>query len=219
MIATPDLITTLSANLKPVQRLRPPIFRAASWLLLAVFVLALIGMSHGVRPDITQALADYSFALRLIGSLSTGFLGAVATFMLVLPDRSRWWALLPVPTLVIWMMTVGQQCLTHWVAIGPDGMSLGESAECFATLALTSLPISLAMLLMLLHAGPLYPVLVAVLGSLAVAGIAASALSIFHQADASAMILMFNLGTALLLVGIGSVLGHFLTSLHMGGNQ
>ena len=59
MIATPDLITTLSANLKPVQRLRPPIFRAASWLLLAVFVLALIGMSHGVRPDITAPHPPY----------------------------------------------------------------------------------------------------------------------------------------------------------------
>ena len=206
MIATHELIATLSANLTPVKRLQPPIFRAASWLILAAFVLVLVGMSHGVRPDITQALKDYSFLLRLTGAVVTGLLSAIATFMLVMPDRSRWWAFLPVPTLVFWMMTVGQQCLTSWVALGPDGISLGESAECFATLALTSLPISLAMLLMFRRAGPLNPRLVALLGGVAVAGIAASALSLFHQADASAMILLFNVGTALMFAGLGSAL-------------
>jgi len=48
--------------------------------------------------------------------------------------------------LILWLSNVGYQCLTQWIAIGSDGMSLGDAARCFATVVLTSLPLSLAML-------------------------------------------------------------------------
>jgi len=54
---------------------------------------------------------------------------------------------------------------------------------------------------------PLRPMLVALTGSLAVAAITASALSLFHEFDATVMILMWNLGSAALLVGLGTLLG------------
>ena len=47
MIATPDLIESLAANMKPVRRLRPPVTRAACWLLLAAMVVALLAVSQG----------------------------------------------------------------------------------------------------------------------------------------------------------------------------
>jgi hypothetical protein len=43
------------------------------------------------------------------------------------------------------------------------------------------------------------------MGSLAVAGITASALSLFHALDATMMVLMFNLGAALFIVGMGAI--------------
>ena len=49
MIATPDLIESLAANMKPVRRLRPPVTRAACWLLLAALVVALLAVSQGIR--------------------------------------------------------------------------------------------------------------------------------------------------------------------------
>ena len=43
-------------------------------------------------------------------------LAAVAAFMVSLPDRSQRWLLLPVPTLVLWVGTVGYGCLAGLLA-------------------------------------------------------------------------------------------------------
>ena len=207
MITTPDLIEALAANLAPVRRLRPPVTRAACWLLLAALVLALLAVSQGIRPDLAQRLREPTFILGMSGALLTGVLAAVATFMLSLPDRSRFCLLLPAPALVLWLSTIGYQCLTNWVSLEPNGIHLGETTQCFATLVLTSLPLSLAMLVMLRYAAPLRPIAVTLTGSLAVAAISATALSLFHELDATVMILMWNLGTAALFVGLGGALG------------
>ncbi len=204
---TSDLIATLAGNLKPVRRLRAPVVRAAGWLLLAALVLALLTISQGIRPDLLQRLHDRTFTVSIAASLLTGVLAAIAAFQLSLPDRSRRWLLLPLPALVVWLSNVGYQCLVHWVSIDPQGMTLDETARCFATLVLTGLPLSLALLVMLRYAAPLRPSAVALTASLAVAGITATALSIFHVLDATVLILMWNLGTVLLFVGLGGLFG------------
>jgi len=207
MITTPDLIGALAANLAPVRRLRPPVTRALSWLLLAALLLAVLAVSQGIRPDLAQRLHGPSFILGVAGASLTGILAAVAAFMLSLPDRSRFYLLLPAPALVLWLSTIGYQCLTNWVSLEPNGIRLGETARCFATLVLTSLPLSLAMVVMLRYAAPLRPMSVTLTGSLAVAAITATALSLFHDLDATVMILTWNLGTAALFVGLGAALG------------
>ena len=207
MIKTPDLIASLAANATPVRRLRPPVMRAASWLLLAAVVLTLLAINQGIRPDLAQRLREPTFATGLAAPLLTGVLAAAAAFLVSLPDRSRLWLLLPVPALVLWLSNIGYQCLVQWIDIGPDGVSLGEAARCFATLVLTSLPLSLAMLVMLRYAAPLRPTAVTLTGSLAVAAITATALSLFHTVDATLMILMWDLGTAALFVALAGVFG------------
>lgn len=207
MIATPDLIESLAAHMKPVRRLRPPVTRAACWLLLAALVVALLAASQGIRPDLAHRLQDPAFAAGMFGAAATGVLAAVAAFLVSLPDRSRLWLLLPMPAVAIWLSNIGYQCLTQWISIGPEGISLGEATRCFATLVLTSLPLSLAMLVMLRYAAPLRPTAVTFMGSLSVAAITATALSLFHAADATLMIIMFNIGTAVVFVGLGSLFG------------
>lgn len=207
MITTPDLIASLAANMKPVRRLRSPVTRAACWLLLAAVILALLAASQGLRPDLAQRLRDPTFTVGMAGAILTGVLAAIAAFMVSLPDRSRLWLLLPTPAVAIWLSTIGYQCLTQWISIGPEGVSLGETARCLATVVLTGLPLSLAMLVMLRYAAPLHPTAVTFVGSLAVAAITAAALSLFHDADATAMLLMWNVGIALAFVGLGSLFG------------
>lgn len=202
MVTTPDLLAALAADLTPVRRLRPPVVRVACWLLLATFVLVALATAQGLRPDLVQRLRDPFFVTGIAGALLTGVLAAIAAILLSLPDRSRRWLLLPMPTLAVWLSTVGYQCLTNWVSLAPNGISLGETARCFATLVLTSLPLSLAMLMMLQHAAPLRPTGAILLGSLAVAAITATALSLFHNIDATVMILVWNRGTAALFVGL-----------------
>ncbi|MEO6031504.1 MAG: DUF1109 domain-containing protein [Burkholderiaceae bacterium] len=204
---TSDLIVTLAGNLKPVRRLRPPVVRAGGWLMLAALVLAVLTISQGIRPDLGERLRDPAFAVSMAASLLTGVLAAIAAFHLSLPDRSRRWLLLPLPALVVWLSNIGYQCLVQWISIGPQGLAPGEAARCFATLVLSGLPLSLALLVMLRYAGPLRPSTVALTAGLAVAGITATALSMFHVLDATALILMWNLGTALLFVGLGGLFG------------
>jgi hypothetical protein len=203
---TSDLIRALSGNLTPVRRLRPPLVRALLWLMLAALVLGLLAVSQGVRPDLLSRLQDLAFAGCVAGSLATGVLAAITAFMVSLPDRSRLWLLLPLPALLLWFGNIGYQCLTQWIALDPSGITLGETARCFATLVLTSLPLSLAMVLMLRYAALLRPTAVALVGSLSVAAITATALSLFHVLDASLMVIMWNMGTALLIVLIGGAL-------------
>lgn len=207
MITTDELIRSLAAEMKPVRRLRSPLFRAACWLLLGTVVLTLLAVNQGIRPDLLQRLREPAFAASLAGAMLTGILAAVAAFLVSLPDRSRLWLLLPAPALAIWLSNIGYQCMTRWVAIGPDGVDPGEAARCFATLVLASLPLSLAMLVMLRYAALVRPAPVAFMGGISVAAITATALSVFHSADASVMILMWNVGTAILFGGVGGLFG------------
>ena len=207
MITTPDLIESLVANAAPVRRLRPPVARAVGWLLFAALMLALLAVSHDVRPDLALRLRQPEFVIGVAASLATGALAAIASFLLSIPDRSRAWLLLPLPGLFVWVSTLGYGCLINWVSLQPGSVPFVEEAGCFALLVLTGVPLSLAMLIMLRHAALLAPTRVAISGGLAVAAVTATALSIFHDHDASAIILIWNFGTAVLLVALGGAFG------------
>ena len=207
MTRTPELIDALVECATPVQRLRPPLLRAALWLVFAGLVLALLAIGHGVRADLAEHLRQPAFATSIAAALVTGILSAVAAFAISLPDRSRWWLVLPMPALVAWTATIGYGCFADWVSIGPDGVRFGETLRCFATLVLTSVPLAIALAVMLRYAALLRAGAVAMMGGLAVAAVTSTALSLFHDLDATAMILVWNLGTAVLITGASSLFG------------
>ena len=204
---TSDLINVLVEAATPVRRLRPPWQRAALWLLVAAIVLGLLGIAHGVRTDFSVRLGEPVFILSMIGALATAILAALAAFKLSLPDSSRWWLLLPSPGLAVWISTIGYGCLTDWVRMDSEGVRMGEAVRCFATLFLTSVPLSVAMLIMLRHAALLRPTAVSAVGGLAIAAMTSFALSLLHDLDATIMILLWNLGTAALIAGLASAFG------------
>src|SRR6516162_8555479 len=207
MMSTPDLIDQLAAGLTPVRRLRSPMVRAAQWLLLATVVSIMLVIALGVRPDFWQCVLDQSFVLCTGASVAMGVCATVAAFMLSLPDRSRAWVLLPLPAVVVWLSTIGYQCLTNWVALEPDVLSWGEAARCFSTLVVTSLPLAITILVMLRHSTPLRPVLATLTAGLAVSAITATAMSLIHNIDASIMNLVWNLGTAAAVIGASGTIG------------
>ena len=88
-----------------------------------------------------------------------------------------------------------------------DGIRMGEAARCFATLLLTSVPLSIAMLVMLRHAAPLRPAAVSVAGGLAIAAMTSFALALLHNLDATIMILIWNLGMAAMIAGLAGAFG------------
>ena len=207
MIKTPDLIAALAAKPKPVRRLGPPLLRSLGWLAVAGLVLTVLAISHKLRPDFGLQMQDTAFQLRLFASAMTGVLAVIAAFMLSIPGRSRLWLALPVPAALVWVANIGYQCLTNWVAIGPNGMTAGETADCFATLVIISLPLGLTAHLMLRHARHFATGGVAFMASLAISGVTAFAMTMFHALDASVLILAFNLVTTAVFIGAGMTLG------------
>ena len=167
-------------------------------------------MNTNVDPESSER---WTGRIVVLGRVTPGLRATIAeSFHVSLPDRSRLWLFLPVPALVVWLSTISYGCLTDWVSVQPGGVRLGEAVRCFATLVLTSVPLSLAMLVMLRHAALFRSTMVATMGSLAVATITATALSFFHDLDATVMVLMWNIGTSALIVGLGSMLGRRMLS-------
>jgi hypothetical protein len=206
VITTPDLIESLVARAEPIRRLRPPLVRAVAWLMFAALLLALMVAVRGVRPDLGLSLGQPGFAIDVAAALATGILAAVAAFTVSLPDRSRLWLWLPVPALFVWIGNIGYSCLTTWVNLRP-GMHLGDETGCMAALVLTGMPLAFTLLIMLRHAALFSPIPVAIAGGLAVAGITAAVLPLFHSHDASILILVWNLGVAALLMAAGGAFG------------
>jgi hypothetical protein len=207
MTTTPQLIDALVERAAPVARLRAPLVRACRWLGFAIVVLALLTAMHGMRSDLLLHLRQPEFLVSLAAALVTGALAAIAAFMISIPDRSWWWALLPAPALAVWLSTIGYGCLTDWVSMDPAGVHWGETARCFVTLLLTSTPLALVMLVMLRHAVLVRTRVVTGLAALGVAALTAFALALDHDLDATVMILIWNLGTAALITAVGGLFG------------
>ena len=206
-MTTHELITWLSENAPPVRRLRPPWVRTCIWLLLVAAVFVLLDLSQGVRSDLAQRAGQPVFVVGVAASLATAILAALSSFMTSMPDRSNGWTMLPFPTLLLWIATIGYGCLAGWVGIGPGGVRLDELARCFRTVVLVSVPLSIALYFMLRHAAFIRPATVTLTASLVVAAMTSTALSLFHDFDASIMILAWNLGVAAIIVAAGGVLG------------
>ena len=193
-----QLIERLAASAAPVRRLKPPVIRAAGWL-MAVALIAAVAIFAFSNLDLFMHRAqDPKMLLELIGTALTGILAVVAAFYLSLPDRSPAWALLPLPPFALWLASSGYNCWKHWVTFGPDGWGLGDSADCFRFILLVSIPFGVSLLWVLRRAFPLSPVRVALMGGLGVAALSAFVLQFFHPFDVTFM----DLGVHLLAIGL-----------------
>lgn len=184
---TEKLIERLAAVAEPVRRLRPPLLRAFLWLAAAAAVLsAAILLFADLRVFAARA-ADPKLAVELAGTLLTGILAVIAAFELGLPDRSRAWALLPLPSLAVWLLSSGYSCWRQLLIHGPEGWVIGESANCFRFILGVSIPLALSLVPLLRRAKPLAPVQVAAVGGLGIAALAAFTLQFFHPFDVTFM--------------------------------
>jgi len=207
MTTTREIIRQLVDDARPVRRLRPPLLRAAIWIAMASIILTLIAAAIGVRPDLGARLRDPAFLIEVVSAAMTGMLAAVAAFHVALPDRSPRWALLPVPTLLLWLSTIGYGCLTNWIGPGPSSLVASISVQCLAVMAVGSTPLAVILFFMLRHARFVRATETACIAAIAVAGLTVSALRAFHELDATVMVLIWNVGAAAAIILIGTLFG------------
>jgi hypothetical protein len=181
-----NLIRDLGADLRPVRRLRAPALRALIWLaVVAAMALALIALSD-VSAVTLRLMAAPDMWISALGSAATTVLAALAAFELLMPDRSRAWALLPMPTALIWIAATGAGCLRAWLIPNAHAATMNEEKDCLLFIVGLSVPLSALLILMLRRAYPLDPGLTAIMAGLAAAAAAATLLLLFHPFDASA---------------------------------
>jgi hypothetical protein len=176
--------------------------RAVLWLVAVAAVAAGLVLTASDLALFARRAADPKLMLELAGTLLTGILAVVAAFHLALPDRPRRWALLPLPSFLLWLGSSGYSCWRHWVTIGPDGWVVGESAECFAFILAVSVPLSVALVVALRRARPLMPLSTALVGGLGVASLAAFLLQFFHPFDVTVMDLGLHLAAVALVASL-----------------
>jgi hypothetical protein len=200
---TPELIESLSQSLLPVRPARPPLQRACFWLAGVLAVIAILAFATGVWPLMAARLAVSRFAVEEAATLATGIAGVMAAFLLSVPDRSRSWLWLPLPTLLLWLTTSGYGCYENWVVTGADGLKLGRSGECFVFIVGFSIPMAIALWVALRRsAAMLDPVKVTAAGGLGIAALAAAALQFWHPFDVTVADLIAHSAAVLLVAAL-----------------
>lgn len=204
---TERLIEQLVAGADPVRRLRPPLIRAAFWLFFASAIGTAAILSFAHLAVFERRAEDPKLVLELCGTALTGIAAVIASFYLSLPDRSSAWALLPIPPLVLWIVSSGYSCYRHWIIFGPGGWELGDSANCFRFILATSVPLGICLWVVLRRARPLAPARVAATAGLGVAALAAFLLQFFHPFDVTFMDLTVHLVAVTVVVAIATGFG------------
>jgi hypothetical protein len=180
------LIQGLAANLTPVSRVAPPLLRTIFWLgavAIATLILAAFADLTATEHRLTAAPDMW---LAVAGSALTAVLAAMAAFQLSVPDGKTIWALLPIPSALLWVGASGLGCLRTWLIAGTHDASLAEAKDCFVFIVGLSIPLSAMLILMLRRGYSLWPNLMGVMGGLAVAAASATLLNFFHPFDAAA---------------------------------
>jgi hypothetical protein len=214
MVSNDLLIETLVFDLKPVRRLASPVLLAAAWLALIVCIAFVLAVVYGFDPFFDRLDASLDFCASIVGSLLTAVLASVAAFELSLPDRKPGWALLPLPTVILWIGTSTVGCLGA-PAAGTNTVALGGTDNCLMFILTTAMPLSLFISFLLRSSYPLRPNLTSTVCGIASAAAAATLLNFAHLHDVSAPDLMVH-GVAVSLVILANVVFGNLIKLKVG---
>lgn len=202
-----DLIQRLASNLRPVRPAPHPALATAVWLAVVAAVIGAAMLVSGPRHDLAERLSGGFDLPQIVTASVTGVLAAFAAFQLALPERSRRWALLPLPAAAAWLATVGWGCLQDLARLGPDALQIGMSVACLVFIMGLGVPLTIAMLWLARHAAWLRAGPVAALGGLSAAALASVGLSFIHYLDAAVMVLAWHGLSVLVVTSLAALLG------------
>lgn len=213
---TDTLIRQLARRAEPVRPIASPGRRLAAWLVLALPFMLVVVILMSPRSDLAERLADPRYLAEQGLALLTALTAAMAAFSMVVPGMSPRWRLFPVAPAAMWLATLGAGCLADWRRLGAEGLRLTQDAECLLYISLIGSAPALLMLWMLRRGAPLRPGRTAFLGALAAAGLGAFGLRLFHEEDLGMMVLVWQVGSVMLLAGAAWLAGPRILRWHHG---
>lgn len=198
---TNSLIDALVADLKPVRRLLPPVWRLLAWLAVSVPAAAVAVAMARTRPDLAAKFAEPTYIAEQVAAVVTALVAGWAALVGCVPGAPRWKLRAPAIPLIFWMLSLGRQCWDEWVLFGASGMEFRSDWMCLPSIALTGAIPALAIVIAIRRGGRLgsAPVL---WGSLAAAALANVALRLFHAEDAALMVIVWQFGSVALFTMI-----------------
>ncbi|MDE2583567.1 MAG: DUF1109 family protein [Rhodospirillales bacterium] len=210
---TERLVAQLTAGLEPVRRLPSPEARLGRWLLASVPAAGVVAVVSGLRPDLAARLADPGFLTEVAAAALTATVGTYAALCAGLPDQPGWKLWLPLAPMLLWLGTLGHQCMDTLLHYGPQGLTLTADAMCLPSIALAGLVPAIAITLMLRRGGQFRRTNACLCGGLGAAALGGAALRLFHPVDAAIMVIVWQLGSVALLSLVAGLIGRVLIGM------
>jgi len=204
---TDDLIQQLAGDARPVRRLHPPVLRTGIWLAVSLPWVAAVVYVMGIRPDLGVQMSDGHWLFEQSAALLTALMAAMAAFCAGVPGRPKWEHYLPLLPLAMWLAALGQGCVQDWLSLGSAGLVVRPDWQCLPGIVFVGLGPAIAMTVMILRGSPIAPMTTTALGALAAGGLAEVGLRLFHQEDASLMVLIWQAGTVFGLSFLAGLFG------------
>ncbi len=181
-MAEPDaaeaLIRQLSERLPPVRRPAKPWVRALFWLSACAAIVVAILAIEGSDLLMRKLAHGPDEIMEFVGAALTAGLAGLAAFTLAIPGRPLAWALLPLPSLALWLAGTGWGC---WrLETVADDQAAHPPLSCFRFIIMISIPLSLLFYALLRRSFAARPRLTATFAGLAAAAASATLLDFVH---------------------------------------
>jgi hypothetical protein len=170
-----------------------------------VVLIGILVLSQSPRDDLAARFSESSFYVPWAASVLVAISAAIAAFHMTVPGSPRWIVALPALPLAVWLGMLGTGCARE---LADQGLAvLGTSYGCLKFIGLTSVPLGAVLVWMLRRAAPLMPAGTLAMGALAAASAGSAGLELFHHLQTSTMVLIWHLGTVMLVALIGLAAG------------
>ena len=207
---TDTLIQRLAQECRPVRPLLCPLRRTVLWFAIAAPYLALVVLVASPRSDLAGMIQDWRFVIEQAAALATAVTAAFAAFASTVPGYNRKLLFLPLAPLAVWLGALGHGCVLEWSRHGLEGLWLYSDWFCVRSVLIAGALPAVAMAVMLRRGAPLFPHMTVALGGLAAAGLGDFGLRLFHPEDASLMVLVWQVGTVVVVSALAGWAGRYL---------
>ncbi len=204
---TDTLIRSLVEDCGPVKRLLSPIKRTALWFGISILYVAAMVLAYRLSGNEVTLSLGPRVLIEQIATILTAVSAAAAAFCYSVPGYDRRVAFLPLLPFSVWLLSIGESCVTSWLQLRAAGLSFSLGWECVPPSILIGVLPAVAMSVMLRRGAPLYPRVTISLGSLAVAALANLGLRLFHAGDATIVMLIWHLGACVIFFALACMAG------------